>query len=478
MRIFKNYFQQQVLQLIVALLCSHAISAKMMTQQPQGQLQPSYAKASDFAKASSYAEATKDRSSDKMEGRPKPIAANAEIKPVKMQQQAPGEIQQQKGADLVREKSLAHIQKVEEKRAGIDNRSLQEIQDLTGPDNYTQTEAYLQQSKLRELVTTEFKHDFEIVRHMGVISRVLAKEAELRKTHRVFYHGIINEWTVWQDTLTKLSNHFNASAKKSGEFIFLRTKGGGVDEPTKEFLISQLQANGLVDDNNETRGLLLSTNFSPFGNTGFEGESTWRFFIHAHSHTEPSKEMYEKIMDEFGLSYTYIKELMDLVPMLRSKHEALLQIFIPKTIVDDTAYLAWVTGVPAHDEIISWVRTNVKNKKYTSGGGKTGEMRALESLKKNFKKEQEKNKTFRDLLETIEKGDYSVNGYLNIYCNKPWELPDLNYSQARLILTNDMLLNPQSGIEMFRYNEIDHKLQEQYEERLDQIIKKIIAAKK
>ena len=384
----------------------------------------------------------------------------------------------QKRTELVREASLDRVQKEQEKRAGIDNRSLDAIEALSGAARFTQIEAYFQQSSLRELVTREFKHDFEVVRHMGIVSRMMAKEAEFKKTHWAFYHGIINEWTVWQDTLTKLSNHFNPTAKQNGDFIFLRTKGGGVNQPTKEFLAGQLQANGLVDDNNEARGLLLATNLSPFGNTGFEGESTWRFAIHAHSHTEPSRELYKAIMDQFQLPDTHIDELMALVPMLRSRHEALLQIFIPKAMVDETAYLAWVTGVPAHDEIISWVRSNVKRKKYKGGGGKTGEMRALESLKRNFKKEQEKNKMFKDLLESIEEDDFSVNGYLNIYCNKPHELPGLNYSQARLLLTNDMLLNPQSGIMMFRHNEIDNEQQDKYEERLDEIIKKIIAAKK
>lgn len=380
---------------------------------------------------------------------------------------------------LVREESLARIQKDQEVKAGIDKRPLQEVEALTGAARFTQTEAYFQQPQLRELVTKEFKHDFEVVRHMAVVSRMMAKEAEFSKTHWAFYHGINNEWTVWQDTLTKLSNHFNpTAATKDNDFIFLRTKGGGVNQSSQEFLLGQLQENGLVDDNNESKGLLIATNFSPFGNTSFEGESTWRFFIHAHSHAEPKREFYIAIMDEFGLPHSYIDELMALVPMLRSKHEALLQIFVPKTIVDETAYLSWVAGIPAHDETINWVRTHVKDKKYRSGHGKTGEMRALESLKRNFKKEQEKNKVFKDLLASVEKGDFSVDGYLNIYCNKPWELPGLNYTQARLILSNDMLLNPQAGIKMFRHTEIAVDQQKKYETILDEIIKKIIAAKK
>jgi len=384
-----------------------------------------------------------------------------------------------KGSELVREKSLDRIQTEEKRRAGIDPRSLQAIQDSTETDRYTQTEAYLQQSKLRELVTKEFTGSYEIVKHMGVVSRFMAKEAELRNSHWALYHGMNIVWENWQNVLTKLSYHFNPSIQQDGEFISLRTKKGNVNQSVKAFLTGALKAHGLVDDNNEDKGLLLSVNFCPFGNTGVKGESTWRYAMSEHSHTEPSREDYEKIMDEFQLSHQYIDELMNLSKELRSKRQTLVQIFIPKNMIDDVGYLSWVAGIPAHDEVIKWVRTNVKNKKYKSGRGRTGDLRALTDLKDRFKNQQEKDPLFKKMLESIEKGDeYSINGYLKTYCSKPWELPDLNYAQARLLLSNETLLNPQSGIKIMRYNELDHAQQEEYEKHLDEIIKKIVGSKK
>jgi len=388
-----------------------------------------------------------------------------------------------KRVGLVREESLARVQKEQERRAGIDTRSLQEVQEATGPNRFTQTEAYFQLPKLRQSVTQEYKASYAVVRNMDIVSRVMAKEAEFRNTHWAFYHGTVNTWTVWQDTLTKLFNHFNPStSSRDGEFIFLRTKGSK-NIKVKEFLAKQLRAHGLIDDQGEDKGLLLSTNVSLFGNTGFKGEATWRYFMQEASHTEPERANYEAIMDEFGLPYTHIDELMNLVKTLRSKHETLLQIFVPKNIADDVAYLSWVMGVPARDEIIDWVRTNVRKKRYKSGRDKegvkkTGEMHALIALKDTFKKEQEKNPEFRAMLEDIEKGEYSIDAYLRSYCDNPWKVEGINYAQARLLLTDDVLLNPDSGVKIMRYNDINYKSMEKYEENLDSIIQKIIAEKK
>ncbi len=95
--------------------------------------------------------------------------------------------------------------------------------------------------------------------------------------------------------------------------------------------------------------MLLSTNITSFGNAGFENEATWTYFMEEKSHVELERSYYEAIMDEFGLSYTYIDELMGFDGVFL-KHESLLQIFVPKNIVDDIAYLAWITGIPADGE--------------------------------------------------------------------------------------------------------------------------------
>ena len=383
-----------------------------------------------------------------------------------------------KRVGLVREESLARVQKEQERRAGIDTRSLQEVQEATGPNRFTQTEAYFQVPDLRSAVAKEFTGPFEVVRYMDIVSRVMAKEAEFRNSHWVFYHGISNVWTVWQDTLTKLSNHFNPSAQKEGgDFVFLRTRTKE-NKQAKEFLINELKENGLVDDNGESRGLLLSTNLSLFGNTGLGSESTWRYIMKEKKHTEPDRAMYESIMDEWGLPYTFINELKDLVSLLKTKQQTLLQIFVPKEIVDDIGYLAWATGIPAHQKSIDWVRTNIKNRTYVGKKGKPGALWALAALKDKFKKEQERNPLFKEMLANVEDNQYSLNAYLKDYCNKPLEVPNMNYIQARLIFTDDILLNPASGVKMFRHTEIEHKKMKAYESRLNEIIQQIIAEKK
>lgn len=364
------------------------------------------------------------------------------------------------------------------KRAVVDTRSLQEVGSSVGADLFTQTEAYFQIPDLREFVTKEFTGSFEVVRYMDVVSRVLTNEAEFRKTHWAFYHTMSNDWTVWQDVLTKLYNHFNPSAqKKNDEFVFFRIKGQKRPQQAKSFLLTSLREYGLVDDNNEAAGILLSTNLSLFGNTGLGSESSWRYFMKEKEHSMPTEERYAEIMDEFDLPHTYIKELMELGKLLETKQQTLVQIFVPKNMIDEVGYLAWATGIPAHQATIDWVRDNVAKRIFKGRAGKPGALWALLAIKDKFKKEQEKNPLFKEMLENIEKGDYSLNAYLNLFCNKPWDLPNINYVQARLLFAEDILLNPESGVKMFRHTEVNYRKKRTYERRLDEIIGKIIAAK-
>lgn len=341
-------------------------------------------------------------------------------------------------------------------------------------EKYTQTEAYLQRPELRKLVTDKFYDNFAIVNHMDIVSRVMVGEAELRDTHWAFYHGVSNIWTVWQDTYTALFNHFNPSLAKEGDadFIFLRTRGKtGIT--AKDFLVDTLKEHGLVDDTGEVKAVLLSTNMFLFGNTGIAGESTWMYTMTDKTHAEPDKALYESIMDEFGLSYQYVGELMKLVKLLEAKQQTLLQIFVPKSTIDDIGYLAWTRGIPAHQGSIDWVK---KSKVKSQGGSRA--TAALSVLKDKFKKEQEKNPLFREMLQTVEEGAYSLDDYLTKCCNDPLSVPNMDTLQARLIFTDDILLNPASGVKMYRYTGVPYRKMREYKKRLDDLIKKMVTTKK
>jgi hypothetical protein len=342
-------------------------------------------------------------------------------------------------------------------------------------EKYTQTQAYLEVPKLRELVTNSFGGDFQPVKHMDIISRVMAVEADLRDTHWAFYHGVSNVWTVWQDTYTELFNHFYPNKAKEGDsdFIFLRARGKANITAT-DFLVDSLKEYGLVDDNGKQKAVLLATNMFLFGNSKIQGESTWKYMMTDKTHERPSRNLYKSIMDEFNVSDQYIDELMSLVNLLKARQQTLLQIFVPKNLIDDVGYVSWTRGIPAHEASISWV----KKSGIRGEGGETGAVRALGILRNTFKKEQEKNPLFAEMLETIQNGGYSIDDFLTKCCNDPLNVPNMDGLQARLIFTDDILLNPGSGVKMYRYSGIDYHTMQNYKKQLNAIIKKIIATKK
>jgi hypothetical protein len=332
---------------------------------------------------------------------------------------------------------------------------------------------------LRELVLETFNEaSYKPVYHMDIISRVMAKEAQLKGNYWVFYHGTINDWILPQDIFKELNNHFRPEKRAGDDFVFLRFSDQELPQ-AKEFLEEGIREFGLIDDNGNSKGKLLSTNVSLFGNTAFKGESTWHYFMTPVEHVSFNRANLEDMMTKFAVTHKYIDELMDLLEMLHTKTQTLLQIFIPKDIVDEVGYLSWSTGIPAHAETIDWVRNNVRKKVYKAKfkEEKTAEMVALEDLQNIFKKERERNPLYRDIMQSIEEGDYSLDAFLRVYCNKPWELLNLNYMQARLVLSNEMLLNPHSGIKIFRYSAIKPYMIDAYKKRLHEIIQKIIAEK-
>lgn len=340
---------------------------------------------------------------------------------------------------------------------------------------FTQTEAYFEVPKLRDLVTKTFYGDFEPVKHMDIVSRVMAREAEFRDTHWAFYHGLTNDWTVWQDAYKELFNHFNPSLAKEGEddFIFLRIKGAQF-ATAHDFLVNSLKKFGLVDDTGKVKAILLSANNFLFGNTALSGESTWMYAMTDKSHAEPDRQNYIDMMDEFGLSHQYIDELMSLTKLVEiTKQQTLLQILVPKNTVDEVGYLAWTKGIPAHEGSISWVK---KSHVRSTGGSRA--VAALDVLKNTFKKEQERNPLFKEMLADIEEGAYSLDDFLTKCCNEPLAVPYMDGVQARLLFTDDVLLNPASGVKMYRYTGVPYRQMQEYKQRLDAVIKNIIATKR
>ncbi|HXW86012.1 MAG TPA: hypothetical protein VEK38_01575 [Candidatus Bathyarchaeia archaeon] len=367
---------------------------------------------------------------------------------------------------------------------------------FSAESSFTQSEAHLSLGKIRKLIKTRYdnlrkKGDIVIQgtstgaleydekpleMYLDLIASTLAKEGEFKKTHYVFYHGQTSEWRIAQDLYHRLYETFSLKGGKLTNFEFLRFQPSEYTKTPSEFLQEQMKDDEGYDLINDNEGnlflLLLSANLALFGNMSFPGECTWEYFINILTRKTPSQGIIEGILNTFGVTHTYIDEIMDLGNLLQvTPEQQLFQIFVPKNLVDTIAYLAVIEGIPADKNIVTWAIKNLPKKFEKSY---TPFKKKLEELREIIREKGEKNRLFAKLIARIDEGDFSVQTLLHIYCNNPETIDNINYLQARLLFTKNILLNPFVGIKMFRYTRFSKKQELAYQTRLGQVIEKII----
>jgi hypothetical protein len=375
-----------------------------------------------------------------------------------------------------RSEAVSNVQVEQKAKYGLDDRSPVDVQRQTTSDRFTQTEAFLQLRRTRDLLEKESSSRF--IPYLNIISDCLVKEQDLKASHYAFYHATGNEWRLAQDLYTQLYARQNPGKTVGETFTFLRFKNLS-ERNAKEFLVNELKKNGLVDDTGKLGAILLSVNLSLFGNIGWPTSCTWEYFLKEMGHKVPDRKIYEKMMDKFGLSHgkKHIDELLSLVKLYDTKENTLLQIFVPQDTIDDIGYLSWSKGMPMHEESIDWIKDYKKRKSLTKKDGKHPTVLAMEELAHRFKKEKESNPLFKDLMESVKDGDFSVDAFLKVYRNTPWKVSNINNTQVRLIFSPDVLLNPASGVQFYRYSTVSKKRLSEYLKRLNEIVDKIIAEK-
>ena len=340
-----------------------------------------------------------------------------------------------------------------------------------GADKYTQSEAHLSLRHIRELIT----RTYNIEPYLNIISSCIAKEAEFKRSHYVFYHALANVWRVPQDLYRKLYERLNPLQEKTKDFEFLRFTSGDLEVSAKTFVVDQLVNYGLINDNlGETSAVVLSCNLAIFGNVGFAGESTWEYFMTPKSHFTPGPESFKEILDNFDATHEYMDQLIQLSDILYRQEQTLLQICIPKTIVDYVAYIAFLQGIPADKQTMDWILENIprKQQKYY-----TPYQKSLEKIHTVFETEQDKFPLFKELQERAKEGEFSMSALLEIYRNTPRKIDNINYLQARLVFTKDILRTPGIGIKYFRYDTIPREKLQEYNQKLDEIVDQIIQEK-
>jgi hypothetical protein len=341
-------------------------------------------------------------------------------------------------------------------------------------DKFTQSQAHMSLPEIKKLIDAKYN----IKPYQKMIDAIIAREKQYKDNYYVFYHGMNNLWYVPQDLYTRLYFHFKKlPADLLQSFLFLRFDGvipssfakASADMPSnvQDFLLKELKENGLVNDHNLV-DLLYSVNIALFGNVGDDPECTWQYFMKARKKIEPDKQTYEKILDIFGLPHTYINELMELAKLFPTDRQTIVQIFVPQNKVDQIGYLAWVRGNPAHKKTMDMILGSLQDKKFAKSP------LAMDYYTGLFKREQEKNPIFTNLLERVKAGDFKLSYFLKFYRNYPELIENINRYQARLIFTPDVLLNPLSGVKIFRYSMATAQQLQEYHKKFDEIFKKII----
>ena len=273
----------------------------------------------------------------------------------------------------------------------------------------------------------------------SILNSAIALEVLYKDDYHVFYHGQRREFCLLQDLYTKLYEIFEK--EKLEDFIFIRVPGKDFSKFADPFEFINcyrdqiLTANHpyiIFDNNGEVNKSILAVNPSIFGNSissinKYISECTFKYFVRSANITGTYfMQLCKNMFTLFNVSnrfYKYQDKFQELLDFLASfeagKTGSLVQIFIPKTFVDQITYRANPGGTPFY------------------GVDKIGHICVTEVL--------------NQYLQTL--ADYPSFVYKKLFMQERFfsDTDELDQLQFRILLTNKKMLNPHSGIKFFRH---------------------------
>jgi len=342
----------------------------------------------------------------------------------------------------------------------------------------TQSEAHL----TRRWVRVDLVNEAGIARHKKIIDQALERERKYKDKYLVFYTSI-PYMRLFQDVTRKLYRRVEgkAGALKDKAFQFIRYT---FKDPTysqyknvTQFLLDEIEKNGMVDDNDvRLKTILVSTSLAFFSNIGQPGESAYSYFNNPQAWASLNPDWLKKSIRSFGYPEEYTDQLIDLAKTIITDTGDLFQIFIPKTEANNIGYVSWRQGIPFDPQFLKWLFEREEmtySRKDKLFHAEINEK--LKKLKKNWlARDPETVKMVEYMLDNVKNGKYLISPFLTKFVNEPEKIEfPINFAQARLLVTNDYLLNPKSGILIFRYVTLDPIREELYKQRLRNIIQQM-----
>ncbi|NEQ35261.1 MAG: hypothetical protein F6K40_02645 [Okeania sp. SIO3I5] len=314
-------------------------------------------------------------------------------------------------ADVVR-KALDHLSLSETESLSLIKRTMQLYPANQGLevewDGMGPTSAYLR-------VMGNIPKVRELVNDMGNFLEVMMRREEIYGSdHYVFYHAQRGDYRSLRWMIDIISGavetHAYADDNDDARFTLLR-EPKSMESSAGKYAADVREKGSEVEywvekmktaEDSDVPAHVLSTNMSLLGNALHKGESTVEFYKNNTSITQFRREILEEQVRHYkpGVSESTLNNLVRLVGKEKTKGASLLQIFIPKGIVERLAYLA-------------------------GPGGHTYE-------------------NHTDLV-----------AHLNTYLEDPSSLgPALDYMQARLIMSDRAFRDRAEGIKYFEYHKL------------------------
>jgi hypothetical protein len=388
--------------------------------------------------------------------------------------------------------SNARIELPPADRAVLDNMFAQTKRFYTKSAGLTQSQAHMSVEGIQHKIRTEL---FGFAANKGIIDQALARETEHKLSHSAFYSAV-PFMHLFQDVAREMYKRRVGvlGALKDDAFQFVRYtyNNQAYDQyaSIQEFLLKNVKKDGIIDD---TMGLglyLVATNLSLFGSAGMRGDSTWRLFNVPQKWVQVNRAFLAECLESYGFSLKYLDKLMALNEYFKNdKGEMmsdLFQIFIPEKLVNEVGYLCWRSGIPNDTFLTRSPDTKPSKGPYVKEQGymesvfeqeKIGYNSDRETFQKgllNFSDrykagDAEAKKVVNELLRRIENGTYQLEAFLYKYRTDPAAVKALNYAQARLLITNKVMLNPESGVKIYRYSQLDPAKEAAYKIELERI---------
>ncbi len=316
--------------------------------------------------------------------------------------------------------------------------SAQTAIDLTNLPQPSQTASYLAKIpksvlEIKLALGTDMKYQGALAKHASLIAQCAAQEHALHKTHYAFYHGLSKEVLFGLLLNTELGRIFDKH--NADEWYKLRRTEDFYREGLSLGDYLRKNTGKITDLKSPYRDNLLSVNLS-FPGHYQEGESSFHYFCANRSIADTARvKMFfanfisQYIPDCYANLTDCISTITEkLVQKLNamSNTGSLLQIFIPKDMVDECAFLCAPSGTyPSHE---GFLHVDVA---YSFADTSLG---VIDNISQYYTK-------ISPFLENYQNG-----------CTK-LDQSELFKMQARLRLDSDKFNNPQSGIKMFLHHE-------------------------